>query len=140
MVDKCRQIEFGVVVANSVAYNTRQSCGHAGLPRFFESTGKPSAIDSRRGFGPIVTLLAGPLTEIRAVLGEESLSVPRLGFLMALAPMETLAAVAPPENATGNYVKIVQRIPVRVTLDEGSDPDHLLRVGMSVVPTIFVER
>jgi membrane fusion protein (multidrug efflux system) len=46
----------------------------------------------------------------------------------------------PPENATGNYVKIVQRIPVRVSLDEGSDPDHLLRVGMSVVPTIFTER
>jgi len=46
----------------------------------------------------------------------------------------------PPENATGNYVKIVQRIPVRITLDEGSDPEHLLRVGMSVVPTIFVER
>jgi membrane fusion protein (multidrug efflux system) len=46
----------------------------------------------------------------------------------------------PPENATGNYVKIVQRIPVRITLDEGSDPEHLLRVGMSVVPTILVER
>ena len=46
----------------------------------------------------------------------------------------------PPENATGNYVKIVQRIPVRVSLDEGSDPDHLLRVGMSVVPTILIER
>jgi membrane fusion protein, multidrug efflux system len=46
----------------------------------------------------------------------------------------------PPENATGNYVKIVQRIPVRITLDEGSDPEHLLRVGMSVVPTIFIER
>jgi membrane fusion protein (multidrug efflux system) len=46
----------------------------------------------------------------------------------------------PPENATGNYVKIVQRIPVRITLDEGSDPDHLLRVGMSVVPTILIER
>ncbi len=46
----------------------------------------------------------------------------------------------PPENATGNYVKIVQRIPVRITLDEGSDPDHVLRVGMSVVPTILVER
>jgi membrane fusion protein (multidrug efflux system) len=46
----------------------------------------------------------------------------------------------PPENATGNYVKIVQRIPVRVSLEEGSDPDHLLRVGMSVVPTILIER
>jgi len=46
----------------------------------------------------------------------------------------------PPENATGNYVKIVQRIPVRISIDEASDPDHLLRVGMSVVPTILIER
>lgn len=45
----------------------------------------------------------------------------------------------PPENATGNYVKVVQRIPVKIDLDQGSDPDHLLRIGMSVVPTILVE-
>jgi membrane fusion protein (multidrug efflux system) len=57
-----------------------------------------------------------------------------------MAGTGSVFSLFPPENATGNYVKIVQRIPVRVTLDEGSDPDHLLRVGMSVVPTIFVER
>jgi membrane fusion protein (multidrug efflux system) len=45
----------------------------------------------------------------------------------------------PPENATGNFVKVVQRIPVKITLEEGADPDHLLRIGMSVVPTILVE-
>jgi len=45
----------------------------------------------------------------------------------------------PPENATGNYVKIVQRIPVKILLDEGTDPAHILRIGMSVVPTILVE-
>ena len=45
----------------------------------------------------------------------------------------------PPENATGNFVKVVQRIPVKIVLDEGTDPHHLLRIGMSVVPTIFVE-
>jgi membrane fusion protein (multidrug efflux system) len=45
----------------------------------------------------------------------------------------------PPENATGNFVKVVQRIPVKITLEEGTDPDHLLRIGMSVVPTILVE-
>jgi membrane fusion protein (multidrug efflux system) len=44
----------------------------------------------------------------------------------------------PPENATGNYVKVVQRIPVKIILDKGADPDHILRVGMSVVPTIIV--
>jgi len=46
----------------------------------------------------------------------------------------------PPENATGNYVKVVQRIPVKIVLKKGTDPDHLLRMGMSVVPTILVEK
>lgn len=45
----------------------------------------------------------------------------------------------PPENATGNYVKVVQRIPVKILLDAGQDEEHLLRVGMSVVPTILIE-
>jgi membrane fusion protein (multidrug efflux system) len=45
----------------------------------------------------------------------------------------------PPENATGNFVKIVQRIPVKIVLEEGGDPGHLLRIGMSVVPTILVD-
>jgi membrane fusion protein (multidrug efflux system) len=44
----------------------------------------------------------------------------------------------PPENATGNYVKIVQRIPIKIVLDQGTDPSHNLRIGMSVVPTILV--
>ena len=42
----------------------------------------------------------------------------------------------PPQNATGNYVKIVQRVPVKILIDKNSDPDRVLRVGMSVVPTI----
>lgn len=42
----------------------------------------------------------------------------------------------PPENATGNYVKVVQRIPIKIMLDEGTDREHLLRIGMSVVPTV----
>jgi membrane fusion protein (multidrug efflux system) len=45
----------------------------------------------------------------------------------------------PPENATGNYVKVVQRIPVKIVLDKDTDKEHILRVGMSVVPTIIVE-
>jgi membrane fusion protein (multidrug efflux system) len=47
-------------------------------------------------------------------------------------------SLLPPENATGNYVKIVQRIPVKIILDQGTDPSHNLRIGMSVVPTILV--
>ena len=46
-------------------------------------------------------------------------------------------SLLPPENATGNYVKVVQRIPVRIAIDHKSDPEHLLRSGMSVVPTVF---
>ena len=47
----------------------------------------------------------------------------------------------PPENATGNYVKVVQRIPVKIVLDkrDGKNPP-VLRVGMSVVPTIFTDK
>ncbi len=47
-------------------------------------------------------------------------------------------SLLPPENATGNYVKVVQRIPVRLSIDPGQDPDHALRVGMSVTPTIQI--
>lgn len=46
-------------------------------------------------------------------------------------------SLLPPENATGNYVKVTQRIPVRIAIDKRSDPEHLLRIGMSVVPTIL---
>ena len=42
----------------------------------------------------------------------------------------------PSENATGNYVKIVQRVPVKIVIDEGMDPDHPLPLGLSVVPTV----
>ncbi|HYT75595.1 MAG TPA: HlyD family secretion protein, partial [Vicinamibacterales bacterium] len=47
-------------------------------------------------------------------------------------------SLLPPENATGNYVKVVQRIPVKIVLEQGQDPDHLLRPGMSVTPTVYV--
>jgi len=45
----------------------------------------------------------------------------------------------PPENATGQYVKVVQRIPVKIVFDKGTDPEHVLRIGMSVVPTVIVK-
>ncbi|HHN65049.1 MAG TPA: HlyD family secretion protein [Nitrospirae bacterium] len=43
----------------------------------------------------------------------------------------------PPENATGNYVKVVQRVPVKILLEDGTDPGHILRIGMSVIPTVL---
>jgi membrane fusion protein (multidrug efflux system) len=45
-------------------------------------------------------------------------------------------SLLPPENATGNFVKVVQRVPVRIALDPGQNNDHLLRIGMSVVPSV----
>ena len=47
-----------------------------------------------------------------------------------------LFSLFPPENATGNYVKVVQRFPVRIRLDKDQDQGHLLRPGMSVEPTV----
>jgi len=48
-------------------------------------------------------------------------------------------SMLPPENATGNYVKVVQRVPVKIVLDAGEDAEHLLRPGMSVVPTVYTK-
>ncbi len=56
-----------------------------------------------------------------------------------MAGTGTVFSLFPPENATGNYVKVVQRIPVKIVLDQGTDSDRVLRVGMSVEPTILVE-
>lgn len=49
-----------------------------------------------------------------------------------------LFSLFPPENATGNYVKIVQRFPVRVHIEKRQDPEHNLRPGMSVEATVKV--
>jgi membrane fusion protein (multidrug efflux system) len=45
-------------------------------------------------------------------------------------------SLLPPENATGNFVKVVQRVPVKIVLEAGQDPDMMLRPGMSVTPTV----
>ncbi|WP_277975747.1 HlyD family secretion protein [Pantoea endophytica] len=45
----------------------------------------------------------------------------------------------PAENATGNYVKIVQRVPVKIVIDKGLDPNHPLPLGLSVEPKVTVE-
>src|SRR5580700_6076929 len=49
-------------------------------------------------------------------------------------------SLLPPENATGNYVKVVQRIPVKIVLDPGENNDHYLRPGMSVDPKVWIRR
>jgi len=49
-------------------------------------------------------------------------------------------SLLPPENATGNYVKVVQRIPVKIVLDPGENKNHELRPGMSVVPKVWIRQ
>jgi membrane fusion protein (multidrug efflux system) len=45
----------------------------------------------------------------------------------------------PPENATGNFVKVVQRIPVKIVFDQPPDPNHRLVLGISVRPKVWVK-
>ena len=47
-------------------------------------------------------------------------------------------SLLPPENATGNYVKVVQRVPVKIVFEDPPDPQYVLGPGMSVVPTVTV--
>src|SRR5262249_24899727 len=74
-----------------------------------------------------------------------SVSVDALGGRTFKGRVDSIAAATgakftllPPEDATGNFVKVVQRIPVKIYLDAGEDPERLLRPGMSVTPTVYV--
>ena len=49
-----------------------------------------------------------------------------------------ILSLLPPENATGNYVKVVQRVPVKITFDQGETKEHDLRPGMSVEPKVWL--
>ena len=46
-------------------------------------------------------------------------------------------SLLPPENATGNFVKVVQRVPVKIVIDKGEDEAHPLRPGLSVAATVY---
>jgi membrane fusion protein (multidrug efflux system) len=50
----------------------------------------------------------------------------------------SVMSLLPPENATGNFVKVVQRLPVRIRLKANEDPNHLLHPGMSVEPKVWL--
>ena len=60
------------------------------------------------------------------------------GHVQSLAGASgSVLSILPPENATGNYVKVVQRIPVKITFDPGETKEHVLRPGMSVDPKVW---
>jgi membrane fusion protein (multidrug efflux system) len=48
-------------------------------------------------------------------------------------------SLLPPENATGNFVKVVQRVPVKIVIDPGQNQERRLRLGMSVVPKVWMQ-
>ncbi|MGD0278359.1 MAG: HlyD family secretion protein [Smithella sp.] len=56
-----------------------------------------------------------------------------------MAGTGSVLSMFPPENATGSFVKVVQRIPVKIVLSDKIDPRHPLRAGMSVVTTIIIK-
>jgi len=61
------------------------------------------------------------------------------GHLQSIAGASgAVTSLLPPENATGNFVKVVQRIPVKITFDPGETRQHVLRPGMSVEPKVWI--
>ena len=61
------------------------------------------------------------------------------GHLQSIAGASgAITSLLPPENATGNFVKVVQRIPVKITFDQGETREHVLRPGMSVEPKVWI--
>lgn len=86
-------------------------------------------------------------TQLRSIrAGQDvTVSVDALGGRTFVAHVDSIAAATgatfsllPPENATGNFVKVVQRVPVKIALN-ATETEHLLRPGMSVVATIFTK-
>jgi membrane fusion protein, multidrug efflux system len=85
------------------------------------------------------------LAEMRPGQGA-AVSVDAFGGRVLNAKIDSIASATgakfsllPPENATGNYVKVVQRIPVKLVFEEGQDPEHQLRPGMSTVVKVRVK-
>lgn len=61
------------------------------------------------------------------------------GHLQSIAGASgAVTSLLPPENATGNFVKVVQRIPAKITFDPGETRQHALRPGMSVEPKVWI--
>lgn len=76
----------------------------------------------------------------RATIEVDAVGKELSGRVESLAPATGARfSLLPPENATGNYVKVVQRVPVKIVFEPGQDPEHRLRPGMSVTPTVYTK-
>lgn len=68
-------------------------------------------------------------------------SVPLTGHIESLAPATGATfSVLPAENATGNFTKIVQRVPVRIRLDVPKGMEHVLRPGLSATVKVHLDK
>jgi membrane fusion protein, multidrug efflux system len=75
----------------------------------------------------------------RATISVDAYGKKYNGHLESIAGASgALFSLLPPENATGNFVKVVQRIPVKITFDLGETKEHILRPGMSVEPKVWI--
>src|SRR5216683_222163 len=75
----------------------------------------------------------------RATISVDAYGMKYNGHVESIAGASgALFSLLPPENATGNYVKVVQRVPVKITFDPGETKEHILRPGMSVEPKVWV--
>ena len=64
-----------------------------------------------------------------------------VGYVASLgAATASRFSLLPADNASGNFVKVVQRVPVRIAIERPSDPELVLRPGMSVVVTVHLRR
>jgi membrane fusion protein (multidrug efflux system) len=104
---------------------------------------------------PLMTLIALDRVWITANFKETQLSAMRVGQRATIdvdayrgktfeGTVDSIAAATgarfsllPPENATGNFVKVVQRVPVKIVITAGQDAGGVLRPGMSVTPTVY---
>jgi len=76
----------------------------------------------------------------RATVSVDALGRDYEGFVESLSPATGARfSILPPENTSGNYVKVVQRLPVRLRLKPGQDSMDRLRRGMSVVPKVWLQ-
>jgi membrane fusion protein (multidrug efflux system) len=75
----------------------------------------------------------------RATIAVDATGKEYKGHVQSIAGASgAITSLLPPENATGNYVKVVQRIPVKITFDAGETKQHVLRPGMSVEPKVWI--
>jgi membrane fusion protein, multidrug efflux system len=76
----------------------------------------------------------------RASIAVDALGRKFPGHVDSIAPATGAKfSLLPAENATGNYVKVVQRVPVKIVFEPGADPDHQLRPGLSCTATVFTK-